>query len=73
MAFDVIPSAFEETPPAGATPRAEDHARDMAAGKALEVATRADEVRGRDIRGGAESGQRRGLSRGGAQSLPVNL
>lgn len=44
VAFDVIPSAFEETPPAGATPRAEDHARDMAAGKALEVATRADEA-----------------------------
>lgn len=44
VAFDVIPSAFEETSPAGATPRAENHARDMAAGKALEVANRVDEA-----------------------------
>ncbi|XP_052028005.1 LOW QUALITY PROTEIN: probable bifunctional dTTP/UTP pyrophosphatase/methyltransferase protein [Apodemus sylvaticus] len=48
--FEVIPSAFEEALPAGATPRAEDHARDMATGKALEVATRADEADARSPR-----------------------
>lgn len=44
VTFDVIPSSFEEPAPAGAASRAEDYARDMAVGKAVEVATREDEA-----------------------------